>query len=198
MNIHAMTFDGGRKMIYQLHMTTDDGCKTKKFRAKSKAGANLRAIVEANRWVESRHRGPQGESVRVNWLLSDADGYIDSGLMDVHVEPKHCMLIREAYRRSSRRRSCCGWKVHDHDWTSSVSMDGGEPPHPGVEATGESVTIRTHCKDCGLMLTSVFPCPNSADERLGRAIFYEFPDEFCRTCDAPHAEHSEPRPAPDG
>lgn len=172
-------------MKFRLDLMTDDRATTLRFRCSSRERAAMRVAAAADRWVSECYDCPNGATVKVDWHLADDEGGALCGTVNVHLEPDHARLIRDAYRMSSQRWPGCGPRVHDHDWTCNVEMDGGSPAHPGVNAGDGYVTVGSHCRICGLRLIVTVP----DDAQLNRTVRYEYPKSFCQACDAPHPCH---------
>lgn len=109
----------------------------------------LKSFVREGEW------GDNGAAVDAAWRLVDQFGEeYERYDITVMIEPNHAVLIRDAVRDHFGRYAednVCGFDEDDHEWVSTVAVDGGLEENPGVFATGgTSMAFYSHCKNCKL------------------------------------------------
>lgn len=110
----------------------------------------LKSFVNEGEW------GDNGAAVDAAWRLVDQFGdEYEHHDITVMIEPNHNSLIRDAavehFGQYSVADKVCGFDEDDHEWISTVDVDGGIEENPGVFATGgTSMTFYSHCKNCKL------------------------------------------------
>jgi len=130
---------------------------------------------EARKWCEGGDWGEEGAEIVVRyWVFAgdevgeDGDAVLDD-LVAVVIEPDHDALIR----RAGGDPDC------DHDWDATVEIEGGCRENPGVWSNGgTAMTIRDHCRTCGLRRTH----HSTGSQRNPGEVdtyTYEQPDSWC-------------------
>lgn len=122
---------------FTLEMRDDCSNESVEFETRPTAKEIRKACRE---WAAGGDWGDEGALIDVRWELLDGDGdEVDSGCVEVEIEPDHDALIAAA-----------GGDVEcEHEWTAEG--EGGCDENPGVWSTGgTSMTFATHCTKCGL------------------------------------------------
>lgn len=132
--------------MYTLEIRDEVCIHTEKFEKKPTQDE----ISEAcEKWVNDGDWSefPDGLEVTVWWELSDADGdEIDYDYEIIDILPDHESLIRAAAKGKG-----CGNNPEDHEWESTVEIEGGLRQNPGVWSLGGTTVLNaSHCCNCGL------------------------------------------------
>ena len=126
------------------------------------------ADAKAEEWPEGGEWGDEGTTVGVFWELYDdeaCDNEIESGYVNVDIEPNHDALIRDA----GGNTSC------DHEW--SREDEGGLEENPGVFlGPGDSTIVYSHCQECGLHRKEIFRGPSRNPGETGYDVTYSTED----------------------
>lgn len=92
-------------------------------------------------WAKSGDWGDEGALVSVGYTLMDDDNEWKTRWVDVEIEPDHDALIA----RAGGDTNC------DHEWVSSMDVEGGCEENPGVWSQGGTAMLfASHCERCGL------------------------------------------------
>lgn len=123
-------------------------------------------------WLKEGEWGDEGARPTASWWLYDSkDNEIDSGSIEVDIEPNHERLIEQA----AYTDDICGTDPDDHDWTSEG--EGGCDENPGVWSVGgTSMVFKSHCRKCGLHRTE---CSTGSQRNPGEhdTVEYRILDE---------------------
>ncbi len=128
-------------MEYAFEMQCEDGgIEHEEITAESDSEAAKAAQEALESWIADGEWGDAGAIVSGLWTLYDSDGEeIDSGNVEVEIEPNHAALIRAAGGDTKCK----------HRW--AAEGEGGLVENPGVWATGgTTLVICDHCEHCGL------------------------------------------------
>jgi hypothetical protein len=130
---------------YTLEMRDDQCGETKQIEAENLKAAIERAKLETTEWVEGGDWGYDGASIDARWTLTDQSGEeLASDSITVEIAPDEESLMKDA----GADDDC------DHEFISTVEVEGGLKKNPGVWSTGgTSMVLKSHCKFCGLMRT---------------------------------------------
>lgn len=171
-------------MAYYLEMRDDQASNKVDMGGNEIDGPPSTEVIEEEirDWVEGGDWGSDGVCVSTWWALTDEDGEeIETGTLDVEIEPDHDVLISAAG----------GDTECDHDWTAEG--EGGCTENPGVWSTGgTSMIFATHCRKCGLHRvehsTGSQRNPGEHDTWT-----YEQPSNWCAECEHEECscEHAE-------
>ncbi len=100
---------------------------------------------------------------------------------DIEVEPDHAALVREAG----------GDPDCDHDWTSSVAVEGGCAENPGVWSVGGTAMVfREHCRLCGLRRRKHYVSSHRSPGEIA-TVEYTQPDHWCAECQREECQREE-------
>jgi hypothetical protein len=167
---------------YTLELRDESGySEFTTLEAEGPEAAAERAYATLEGWIRGGDWGDAGACVGAGWLLYDVDAEegddpIDTGSMEVAIEPDHRALIR----RAGGDPDC------DHEWVSTARIDGGLRENPGVfSAGGTTMILSDHCRLCGLRRTRTHlgrqRNPGEAD-----TVRYQQPGSWCPSCEAEH------------
>lgn len=121
-----MTFDPGEILVYQ------DG-----------APFTAEEIKAVQREFPGSHVDLDGDLI-----IAYGEIEIDDGSWSCEIEADHEALIRAAVPRYAES---CGDSPDDHDWESTVEIEGGCRENPGVWSLGgTAMRFAAHCTACGL------------------------------------------------
>jgi hypothetical protein len=143
------------------------------------AGDTLQTWVESGDYSDGNLNGC---AVSAYWRLYDPrqldeDGdevMVADARVTVEIEPDHDELIR----RAGGDTDC------DHDFISTVEVEGGCDSNPGVWSTGgTSMRFKSHCRHCGLKKTE-HHCGSQRNPGEHDTVSYEMPDSWCGECES--------------
>lgn len=100
---------------------------------------------------------------------------VEERSIEIVVPPDHGRLIRDAMTCGGRLVGC-GDDPDDHDWVSTVEIDGGINQNPGVwSGGGTTMHYASHCAVCGLRRRETrYGCQRGPGQ--GDRVKYSAPD----------------------
>lgn len=161
--------------VYTVWMRDDAGADdTDDLTAESDRDTVRQARRMCREWVAGGDWGEYGAVVEVWLTIHDEFGaVVEEDSLTVEIEPDHDALIRAAG----------GDTECDHDWVSTVEVEGGCDDNPGVwSCGGTAMSFASHCRHCGLKRTEY--CPGS-QRNPGEhdTVEYTQPESWCSECE---------------
>lgn len=129
---------------YDVRMSDGQAEKWKTVEADDLDAADDAARELAGEWAESGDWGDDGAIVVTRYEIFAPRNHVDdlaSGVVETQIEPDHAALLR----RAGAPADC------DHEWASTVEVDGGCDENPGVFSRGGTTMVfSSHCARCGV------------------------------------------------